>query len=913
MKQIKRFSPRLKFCNLFIKRTLLLLFGIFIFTNFTYSQSSELEIYVVCVEDLGNGSFIARFGYTLNNPNGLVVNETASKIVVTRGAGGVQQVLNVFEDGVHNDHEIEVNLPSYVFDGNGYVTWTVNLGGGTKVEAIADKNSSICGLDPYYTPPVGGKMDISSLIGAELTALANLYPFDDQISSDDIYQIKGSNPEKLVMIEIRAVDGRKEQLLGALDSDFELIYTSSSSLSVSCWYPINSLLALNSMGANLNFARPIYPPISNAGTTTTQGDKAMKSDYVRQAYGLMGEGVSIGVLSNSYATITQGSTTAAAIDVGNGDLPTDVHVVKEFTSRASDEGRAMLQIIHDIAPQAKLFFRTGFISPGDFAYGIRELVNDHNVDIIVDDITYVTEPFFYDGEVAQAVDYAASMGVSYFVAAGNFGSTAYTGTFSPIEALEVLPAGVTAHDFGGGDIYQSISLEKGNYTIVLQWDGGDPTSTDLDIYLSTENGLNPLGYNKFNIGEEAIEVLPFRVDKEGVNSNILITKASGPDVNFKYIVFRGHNILHINQYSQGTSTIVGQANAIGALTVGAVRYDNTPEFENLLQLMSFSSTGGSPISGESGLRQKPDFTAPNGVNTTVVLSTDPKTNIEGDNWPNFFGTSAAAPHAAAVAALLMNANNEYNHLVGATADPLTPEMVRAKLSNTALDMNDTGIDYQSGYGFIQADAAMATIIAPMPELLALVNTTEITPGQAPFILKVQGAHFIATSEVLLRGVPLVTNYISENELEVTIPVFTGNPEIQVRNQSISISGLDGGISNPMLFYDIPKKNLFVTAINVEKFYGQEIPDFGVTIKVQEFNDSDILVYDPVTDLLLVELESLIQYYCSATLGSLTNVGDYVINPYIDTSLNVTMELYESLVELYNFEIEVSSPIPLCNK
>src|SRR5207247_5354717 len=62
------------------------------------------------------------------------------------------------------------------------------------------------------------------------------------------------------------------------------------------------------------------------------------------------------------------------------------------------EGRAMLQIIHDVAPKSELAFRTGVISEGDFAEGIKALQQD-SCDIIVDDITFITAPFFQDGVV----------------------------------------------------------------------------------------------------------------------------------------------------------------------------------------------------------------------------------------------------------------------------------------------------------------------------------------------------------------------------------------------------------------------------------------------------------------------------------------------------------------------------------
>ena len=82
-----------------------------------------------------------------------------------------------------------------------------------------------------------------------------------------------------------------------------------------------------------------------------------------------------------------------------------VKVLQDLPGGGSDEGRAMLQVVHGIAPKARLDFRTGFISPGDFAQGILQLQKD-SCNIIVDDVTYITEPFFPDGVVAQAANNA---------------------------------------------------------------------------------------------------------------------------------------------------------------------------------------------------------------------------------------------------------------------------------------------------------------------------------------------------------------------------------------------------------------------------------------------------------------------------------------------------------------------------
>jgi hypothetical protein len=166
-------------------------------------------------------------------------------------------------------------------------------------------------------------------------------------------------------------------------------------------------------------------------------------------------------------------------------------------------------------------------------------------------------------------------GVSYFSAAGNFASKSYEGTFSAAAA----PAGVIgqAHDYGGGDIFQSISLVPGNYTIVLQWEDSiysllettTGTNNDLDIYLTRDNGVTLFGFNRNNLIGDPLEVLPFTVTAN-TSTNIMIVRAAGSqNVRFKYVVFRGD--VTFNEFHTGNSTIVGQANAEGAMAVGASR------------------------------------------------------------------------------------------------------------------------------------------------------------------------------------------------------------------------------------------------------------------------------------------------------------------------------------------------------
>ena len=163
------------------------------------------------------------------------------------------------------------------------------------------------------------------------------------------------------------------------------------------------------------------------GSVTSQGDADHRADDVRSTYGFLGQGIKIGVLSDSYNA--KGN---AAADVASGDLPgtgnpdgytTPVTVVQDYSS-GDDEGRAMLQVIHDLAPAAILYFATADVSEAGFASNIETLRSTYGCNIILDDVAYFDEPAFQDGIPAQAVNTVTAAGALYFSSAGNSGSLA---------------------------------------------------------------------------------------------------------------------------------------------------------------------------------------------------------------------------------------------------------------------------------------------------------------------------------------------------------------------------------------------------------------------------------------------------------------------------------------------------------
>ena len=442
---------------------------------------------------------------------------------------------------------------------------TVTDTNGCIAVSTLDAVSGVCIL-PGYIPPDSGKT--SGKLGTDLHQLAiKTDSIPDTTSTNIFLQSNG-----YVLIEVIATATNHDNLLALLlTPEYGLIDTISNgdtTLLITGFFPIANLTKLDSLLTLVNYVRPYYPPINNVGLTTSQGDKAMRSDSARKAFHIDGTGIKIGVISDSYNKLNGDvdyASSNAKRDVdnddlpgtGNSDNPNPVNVILDYPFGASsDEGRAMLQIVHDIAPKAKLDFRTGFISAGDFALGIKEMQQD-SCDVIVDDVTYITEPYFQDGVVSRAVNYVKCKGVSYFTAAGNYGVGSYEGMFNPATA----PTGITgnAHDFGG-TIFQSVTLAPGSYTIVLQWDDSiyslkqlPGAKNDFDIYLTTNSGKILFGFNRDNIWGDPLEVLPFTVTGTApANANIMIVRSRSIDsipVKLKYIIFRGNAT--INNHNSG--------------------------------------------------------------------------------------------------------------------------------------------------------------------------------------------------------------------------------------------------------------------------------------------------------------------------------------------------------------------------
>jgi subtilisin family serine protease len=425
----------------------------------------------------------------------------------------------------------------------------------------------------------------------------------------------------------------------------------------------------------------IDPPVVRAGIATTEGDAGSRADLVR-AQGLDGAGVVVGVISDGIDSLNAAQRT--------GDLPS-VSVPGDPRCRrgSGDEGTATLEIVHDVAPGARLLFA----GPGSSLEMIDavDCLVAAGADVIVDDLAFLGEPFFQDGPVAAAVRAAVQARVSYHSSAGNEADV-------HLEQDYRQSPSTTFHDFFGGPVDNTDSIIVAPFsaaTCSLQWN--DPfggSANDYDLYILDESlaviaqstGAQTGTQDPVEVAGVANPSPSFRTAK------VVIDKVSGATRRLK-LVCAGAGAM---EYVTPSGSVFGhpalpEVVAVGAVDAGDPGHDDVE---------SYSARGPSHVYfPRSETRNKPDLVALDGVSIS---------NAGG--FPRcppscrFFGTSASAPHSAGVAALLLEKNPF-----------LRPAGIQQALWAGAVDLGPPGRDDASGFG--RLDAFAAANVVPVPECL----------------------------------------------------------------------------------------------------------------------------------------------------------------------------------------------------
>jgi hypothetical protein len=469
--------------------------------------------------------------------------------------------------------------------------------------------------------------------------------------------------------------------------------------------------------ARSQLAAALKRPISIAKVNTSEGVVTHRADLAMSTFGVTGAGVKVGVLSDGVDSL--------ATLQGSGDLPAGVTVLPGQAG-SGDEGSAMLEIVYDMAPGAQLYFATASNGIASFAQNIHDL-RTAGCDIIIDDESYFNESPFQMGQTAgvvsdtngglitQAVNDVTADGALYFSSAANSGgkdkgtSGTWEGDFLDGGATGLEPGRL--HNFGGLD-YNLITGSTGGWTTLFWSDPLGGSTNDYDLFILDSTGTVVLGSstNPQNGTQDPFEA----IFGAPAGTLIVIVKFSGAgrflhvDTHRGQLAFstqgstRGHNAPpSANAFSVAATPA---AAAFGPPPNPTGPYPNPFNSSNHIELFSsdgprqyffnadstpitpgnFSSTGGVIL-------HKPDVTAADGVSCAAP----------GGPCPTFYGTSAAAPHAGAIAALVKSFN-----------PALTATQISAALTSTAIDIEASGWDRDSGLGILDAFAAVLSVCTP---------------------------------------------------------------------------------------------------------------------------------------------------------------------------------------------------------
>lgn len=515
--------------------------------------------------------------------------------------------------------------------------------------------------------------------------------------------------------------------------------------------------------ARLPETRAIVPEPARrtwTGSVTSQGDGSHKASTARTNFGIDGTGYRVGVLSDSFVDVRLGSGVIAggfltgSTDQVSGDLPPSIRIIDAGPGGGSDEGNGMAQLIYDLAPGCDIAFASAFTGYAAFATNIAALYTDALApsDVIVDDVFYYAEPMYQNGPIAVAANNAVAAGVPYFSSAGNLGNQAHERNFvdvnGPVDDTAFPPSGADLHDFGaasgaGSDTHLTLNLPAGGSVVaILHWDEpyggglapGPGSGADLDLYLvnsvappgpgnTVGQSSNPQGTPGSPVGD-AYEVIVEPSLAPGTY-HLCVEHYQGrddtstPPLLLSLIVdVSGSGASIADAAYLGDRTIYGHAAAQDVRAVAALFYYEEQTGGGFippgsqLDVESFSSLGGWSPTGipfyfsddgntrTPSQRNKPELTGIDGTDTTFFGSGD----VEPNGFPNFFGTSAAAPHVAGVAALMLDQADNFGF-------PITPAVLYAAMQNTARDAEAAGTDALSGYGLV--DALMACGAVPV--------------------------------------------------------------------------------------------------------------------------------------------------------------------------------------------------------
>jgi subtilisin family serine protease len=349
------------------------------------------------------------------------------------------------------------------------------------------------------------------------------------------------------------------------------------------------------------------------------------------SYGYTGSGVKVAVIDVGFDNLSSA--------ISNGDLPNTVIKVDctgascvsaSFSSETEEHGTAVAEIVYDMAPGATLYL----IKVADTLdlWDAKDYAISHGIDIINSSVVAFNTNF-YDGECYNnypvcAANDAYNHGILWVNAAGNQSQKHYEATFTDSDSDGW-------HNVSGTDETINITANSGQtIEVYLTWNDWDATDQDYDLYL-LNSSLNQVAVsNTLQSGsQEPTEMISYTVPSNDSYYLSIYQKHSATS-NHQFEVY---SLYHELSPAVASSSIANPADADGAMAVGAIDYSDWTTGPQ----ETFSSRG--PTNDG---RIKPDICGPDWVLNYT--------------FGRFFGTSAASPHVAGAAALILDRYPNYS-------------------------------------------------------------------------------------------------------------------------------------------------------------------------------------------------------------------------------------------------------------
>ncbi len=379
------------------------------------------------------------------------------------------------------------------------------------------------------------------------------------------------------------------------------------------------------------------------------------------AAGHTGAGVTVAVLDVGFAGLD---------DVPADDLPTGVLTMAfdedGVLDALTDHGTQMVEIIHDVAPDADLVAVT--FADDRFAETVAWL-ELAGVDVASFSMEWTDGPLDGTHWTAPIIQASIDAGITWVVAAGNSAETHHNGTTMDVDGdgwIEVTSGGIEHNAF---------TIDSGDTAEVsLSW---NDLATDMDLCLFDMQDLGPDGQptviecteNLQGLGEPATEILTLSNNTSARRRySYGVTRRSGPETTYETRTWNTGPL----QFANPAASIGVPGNMADEVTVGAVDWQTE-------QLQPYSAWGPNHMGD-----RKPDVVGPDLVATSAWVGVKNA------------GTSYATPHVAGLVALILGA-----------APDLTPAGIKARITSRASRADDP--DYRYGWGVIRLGSLPSAI------------------------------------------------------------------------------------------------------------------------------------------------------------------------------------------------------------